>query len=80
MLCKVNSAVCPMKLMSMKLIFHLLLDFVKRARQSFTICEGDIWSGLTLKTVYMVYAKLSLGVLGGTSNHSPCGCRLGEMY
>ena len=42
-LCKVNSAIRPVELMYMKLIFHLLWYYVKRTRQSFALCEGDIW-------------------------------------
>lgn len=57
-MCKVNSAVCPVELMYMKLIFHLLLQYVKRTGQSFALCEEAFGGGLTLKVVYMVYAKL----------------------
>lgn len=51
-------------------IFDLLLYHLKRAGQSFTICEGDIWDGLPLNIVYVTYAKFSLGVIEGTEMNS----------
>lgn len=77
--CKMNSAICPVELMYMKLIFHLLLYYVKRTRQSFALREGDIWRWSDFKDSLHGVCK-TLRILGGTSNHSPCGCRLEEMY
>lgn len=45
-LCKVNSAVFPVKSTEIELIFYLVLYYVKRAGQSFTKCKEDIWGRL----------------------------------